>query len=475
MKTICIIPVFPPRDPEVLKRTIESMKDHAPELEIVVVTVKTDKYDKCGAKVRKFNAEGSFPKSKLMNMAASSLKDYDYYLFHDADFTAPPMYGRIINLMTDDGIDVCGLCGAFCMLKRECIPSKENMWGYGLSGFYPWEEVKSINLRPGVASLFKRDFFFSIGQWCEKHTSWGPEDAEMAQRISRIDPDWWSRGVKFPMSHQWHPLSKRDSNTKDMMRELKQRNSNGNVDVVYIYRKMDSDQLEIKTSIGLMRKYGKGVKNIYVVGDNPEINGIIHVPETDPYQNKEANMIHKTIAACNIKGISSPFILQSDDQYVVAPYDFRNLPLLYKKGYPLDTKKSGTYAARVQSTAEEMKRLGFTLNHYDIHVPTPIIPEKYIEAMALVKWQTNGQPGVLSKSVYGNYVGGGIPINDPKSAIQERIGQARMSPFPFMSSSAVMTKKIKMVLCSETEVSKRPVASRPYKMIGSRKVKLRVR
>lgn len=202
------------------------------------------------------------------------------------------------------------------------------------------------------------------------------------------------------------------------------------VDAVYVYR--GTDNFELKCSIASLRKNGLGLGKIYVYGDDPRIPDVVHVPFPDPnVKNREANITRKVIAACSNHEITDPFVLLSDDHFIMSPVFLATLPYYFKG--TLFAKISNTpYHQRTVNTGKILRSMGLPVANYNVHRPMLIHKAKYIEALSSVPWDTEDGPGILCRSVYANYGGfQGVRCRDAKRRARLLL---RIMREPFFSS-----------------------------------------
>jgi len=198
------------------------------------------------------------------------------------------------------------------------------------------------------------------------------------------------------------------------------RSKHGIVDVVYLF--YGSDTRDLFLSIRLLRKHGKNLGEIFVIGGEPgAMERVNHIPFSDPgVKNKEANMTRKCLLAAHLSKITERFVLMSDDQFIMRDMDLAALPLRYKGD--LERGRIETvYGQRTRETYLECLRLGLPTLNYNTHYPVPISGPQYIEALGLVPWDTEAGEGILCRSIYGNYIGGGEFCVDAKEQARHAI------------------------------------------------------
>lgn len=206
----------------------------------------------------------------------------------------------------------------------------------------------------------------------------------------------------------------------DGEKAAKMRSASGKVDAVYLF--CGADTRDLALSIRLLRKKAKNLGEIWVIGGEPAgVAGINHIPFHDPgVHNREANITRKCLLASHLSKITDPFALFSDDQFVLAPMDLANLPLRYKGNLERGRIET-TYGQRTRETYLECLRLGLPTLNYNTHWPVPIRKQVYVNALGMVPWDTEAGEGILCRSVYGNFVGGGEFCVDSKESARAAI------------------------------------------------------
>lgn len=178
------------------------------------------------------------------------------------------------------------------------------------------------------------------------------------------------------------------------------------IDVVYILGQGSHwRNNEIKYSIKSVRKYLKGFRDIYIIGENPYIiDDIKHIRADDPYRyNKEANICHKIKIACEHPEISDDFLFMNDDHFLLHEINVNDI-LPYCKPdsdlYPGE-KNLTTYQISRLNTWKALKDKGHTTYNYDIHTPIIYNKKNFLEAIKQYPWDQD-ETGFLVKSMYGN-------------------------------------------------------------------------
>ena len=130
------------------------------------------------------------------------------------------------------------------------------------------------------------------------------------------------------------------------------------MDVVYI---LGSGSLvkneEIRFSIRSLEAHMLDLRNIYIIGEDPEIlTAVKKIPSGDSFPEKWKNAYHKIIRACSIPEISEEFLLMNDDFFMLEPFSGAEFPF-----YDLKGSNGGTEG----------------LNSFHIHSPLRIKKEWY--------------------------------------------------------------------------------------------------
>ena len=199
-----------------------------------------------------------------------------------------------------------------------------------------------------------------------------------------------SDGIKI-MIHSELP----NYNTSNAMAEF---------DAVYPYH--GDNHFEITHSIRLLRKHGKGLRNIYIVGDNPQIENTIHIPFIQE-DAKEINIWAKVLAACFHKDLSERFLFMNDDHFILQ--DFEDIPYYYEGeiGGHSGNMQYSNAEDRTKRVLIERKK---TVKYFDIHVPMFIEAEKFITTFV----QFSNDEYIM-KSAYCNFNNiKGFPYTDQK-------------------------------------------------------------
>lgn len=195
-------------------------------------------------------------------------------------------------------------------------------------------------------------------------------------------------------------------------------NPKGN-DAVFVLgtKSLNGKNEEIQVAVASLRKYCTSwLKRIYVVGENPHIEGVIHIPAKDIYtHDKDANIIHKVRVACEkIKDLSDDFLMCSDDQLVTKESKFDDFKPRYleiydpEKPYWKAKSRSTLWAKRLCMT---MERFGKGARYFEPHIFSPMNKKKFLAMCKVYNYKIEN--GITIFSLYYNFIGEkGVPHFD---------------------------------------------------------------
>src|SRR4051812_2193913 len=101
------------------------------------------------------------------------------------------------------------------------------------------------------------------------------------------------------------------------------------VDVVYPFGKGSLwKNNELRYSLRSLEENCIGVKNVFVIGQNPEFlsDKVIHVPYQDIYTNKSRNIMSKIHWICNDRRVSDNFVMLNDDYFFLQQINLAEYP-----------------------------------------------------------------------------------------------------------------------------------------------------
>ena len=188
------------------------------------------------------------------------------------------------------------------------------------------------------------------------------------------------------------------------------------------YRHDPSNGFELRYAIRSMVKHFKGMSGVVLIGDKPDWYCGGHIPAADTGA-KEWNIVKKILLSPY-----EDFLYSNDDFFAAQDFD-ETLPNYYST--ELRTARvHGKYVGRVINCRSVYPDGLF----YDIHTPMVINLTKYREANNLPQTKE-----YLCKSLYGNFIGGGVQLQDNKI----RNGKL-IPPGPFFSTNDRTCKMINL-------------------------------
>lgn len=214
-------------------------------------------------------------------------------------------------------------------------------------------------------------------------------------------------------------------------------------DAVYPY--VGGNNYELRCSIALLKRHARGLRGIYIIGDDPEIEGVTVIPyiQTDV---KETNIWKKTLTACFEPAISDRFLFINDDHFILEP--FEDLPYYYEGeiGGHIGSKQ---YEQAEDRTAVRLSALGYDTRYYDIHCPMFIEKAKFIEV-----YRCFSDAEYIMKSAYCNFHRvEGVEMADQKCRTLYNYDEIRAEiagRWVFSTSELTMTIGVKKLLAELT-------------------------
>lgn len=191
------------------------------------------------------------------------------------------------------------------------------------------------------------------------------------------------------------------------------------IDIVYPWKR--SGTWELSRSI-MFANLNIEHRLIFVIGDDPKMgSGVVHIGYVDK-SDPNTNIIHKALAACDNPMISDPFLLMSDDHFVLKPV--AEWPFAQRGNMKVSR---GPYGKILANTIAECQKRGLPILNYDCHRPMLIHKAPYKASYAGVK-------ACVPKSLYGNTVGGGVACVDAKKIVRGMAEPYNYSEHTFISS-----------------------------------------
>jgi hypothetical protein len=172
------------------------------------------------------------------------------------------------------------------------------------------------------------------------------------------------------------------------------------MDVVYVHKQKASD--EIRWSIESVKKNLEH-RNIYVIGDDPGVKGVIVVkPKVNRWStlSKYHDSINKYLTACEHSEISEQFLAMNDDFFILQPWT----PVVYHRGTLADHVRSryynGVYTRSLDVTRRYLDSTGKQTLSFELHIPM-LFEKKKLKAL-IGSMQLQRSRIYQLRSLYGN-------------------------------------------------------------------------
>ncbi len=170
------------------------------------------------------------------------------------------------------------------------------------------------------------------------------------------------------------------------------------VDIIIPYTADRLNGLELHFALRSIRKYLTGYGKIYVIGDKPKEEGVIHIPAADVPGRKEKSICDKMLTACNLPEISESILIWHDDHILLKPLEVSGIKPWHNGPLTKELKRTHSgYKQTVINTLNHFQWQGEPLN-FDIHTPFIINKEKFKQINTAEVWKRE----MCVKSLYFN-------------------------------------------------------------------------
>ena len=160
---------------------------------------------------------------------------------------------------------------------------------------------------------------------------------------------------------------------------------------------------ELRFALRSLMRYVADLGRIIVVGHKPawlNEDAVLHLDVQDRRKShKDSNMIRKVLAACD--HVSGPFVRMSDDQCVLRPVTFGDLPAYGRPMNPATAEPDGKWARKRNRTFVWLRDNGYPTADFDLHCPMLYDPETFRRMAAESPWEP--RPGYCINSLYGGF------------------------------------------------------------------------
>lgn len=173
---------------------------------------------------------------------------------------------------------------------------------------------------------------------------------------------------------------------------------------------------EIRLSLRSIQKHLKNYGQVFVVGEDPGLKNVIHIPAKDPHPIPDSNIMHKLTIACKTPEISDTFLFANDDHYLLSDFEADKFPYFYSGTLEEYIKKRGRdgYSNRVNNTLQSLTERNLPTKFFDIH--TPILYKKDLFLKHVTEqYDLKKRDGMVLKSLYANAIQAqGVETQDGK-------------------------------------------------------------
>jgi hypothetical protein len=179
------------------------------------------------------------------------------------------------------------------------------------------------------------------------------------------------------------------------------------MDVVYVFKKrpelLGNDELlySIRSLSNLLKcDFNEEKDRLWIVGDKPNyINSKVrYIQMSDPYRDKQSNVIRKLLKICDNPDLSEDFILMNDDFFFINAKKI--ITYSWGKIKNIKSEKRGRYLHALDNCETHLTRLGLDNVNYEVHYPMIFNKHKLKEVLSMVEWED--YPTVY-RSLYGNF------------------------------------------------------------------------
>lgn len=160
--------------------------------------------------------------------------------------------------------------------------------------------------------------------------------------------------------------------------------------LVYPYISSRWNGTELKYSLRSAAARIPNITDVFIVGDKPNLKGIIHIPATDSDKNyhKERNIYHKLLLACNDPRVEDDLVYMNDDHFLLPGFDVNEYYCAH-----WGVKRTDMYGQTISNTMA----MGDYPGNFDVHCPIKIKKEWFLK---LSRFDWNIKAGYCIKTLY---------------------------------------------------------------------------
>lgn len=162
---------------------------------------------------------------------------------------------------------------------------------------------------------------------------------------------------------------------------------------------------EFRYSLRSLDKFMSGVGDVFVVGTDPGMKGIIHIPFNDRKTVKvSVNIWEKLQVIADDARVSERFVWMNDDFYIARPCEASKLRTFIRPGglqrYKGRTKQ---YHKMLENTCIALESRGLGSMNFGTHQPITLEKKKVKEAFEEFKSEIYSPVGISFRCAYGNF------------------------------------------------------------------------
>lgn len=163
------------------------------------------------------------------------------------------------------------------------------------------------------------------------------------------------------------------------------------MDIVVPLGKSKTDFLDLKYSLRALEKFGKGLGEVYIIGEKPSwIQNVIRMtcPDEEGAEWKERNIWRKIKLYCDFECDSTDnFLMFNDDHILLKETDLENYPYYFKGTcYESMLKNKSKYRATMNHTRKWLAENGHQDFNADGHCPIVFNKKEFKETFTDEMW-----------------------------------------------------------------------------------------
>lgn len=228
-----------------------------------------------------------------------------------------------------------------------------------------------------------------------------PQMTDLTRLLNNLD----MAAVKHDIINRY-PLDSVANDTK-LWRTLSTRGVDGPVDIVFTLgdKNQHMDCMDLRIALRSIDKNGYDVGKVWCVTMNPPkwLNNVEIINGADIFgNNKDGNLIHKLLKACDTPDVSNRFIFWSDDQVLNREFPLsKHIPAYNPRGIQHFDPNAGRnkWSFRMWNTLSTVERMGgISVCNWDSHIPQPIDKSLFKSIMSELPYTQ--QPGLCINTAY---------------------------------------------------------------------------